>query len=318
MDETEGHDEPVTPDGREAGEEQTRSGFCALVGLANVGKSTLLNRLVGEKLAIVTPKAQTTRRRLSGIYTDGRGQVIFVDTPGLLEPRYLLQEAMQLEARDALDGADAAVYVADAGFEPSLDDAESFRPPGDQPVALCLNKADRAAEELEGLLSRFRSQELWEAVVPTVATSGEGIDPLRSAVFEMLPPGPPLYPPDQLATATLRDFASEFVRECCFRELDEEVPYSVAVEVREFREDEEPVYVAATIFVERESQKGIVIGKGGTMVRRIGSCARELIEELVRQQVYLDLHVKVLSKWRKKSGAVARFGLPVPDPREER
>lgn len=299
-------------------ESETRSGFCALVGLANVGKSTLLNRLVGHKLAIVTPKAQTTRRRLSGIYTDERGQIVFVDTPGLLEPRYLLQEAMQVEAREALDGADAAVYVADAGYEPSLDDAGAFRPPEGRPAVLCLNKADRVGDELPDLLRRLREDERWEAVVPTVATEGAGIDALRSAAFDVMPPGPPLYPPDQLATATLREFAAEFVRECCFGALEEEVPYSVAVEVREFREDEEPVYVGATIFVERDSQKGIVIGKGGRMVRRIGSCAREQIEELVGRQIYLDLHVKVLSKWRKKSGAMARFGLPVPEPREER
>lgn len=305
-------------EGPHGGDVETRSGFCALVGLANVGKSTLLNRLVGEKLAIVTPKAQTTRRRLSGIYTDERGQVVFVDTPGLLEPRYLLQEAMQMEARDVLSGADAAVYVADAGFPPSLDDARAFRPPETLPAVLCLNKADRIDDEGDPVARRFREEGRWEAVIPTVATADQGIDALRAAVFAVLPPGPLLYPEDQLATASLRDFASEFVRECCFEALEEEVPYSVAVEIREFREDDEPVYVAATIFVERESQKGIVIGKGGRMVRRIGSCAREGIERLVGRQVYLDLHVKVLPKWRKKSAAMSRFGLPVPEPREER
>lgn len=297
---------------------ETRSGFCALVGLANVGKSTLLNRLVGQKLAIVTPKTQTTRRRLSGIFTDERGQVIFVDTPGLLEPRYLLQEAMRAEALEALEGADAAIYVADCGFAPSLEDAAAFRPPGDIPATLCLNKADRPGDRLDELARRFREEGDWRAVVPTVATSARGIDELRAAAFDMLPPGPPLYPPDQLATASLRELAAEFVRECCFGVLEEEVPYSVAVEVTEFREDEDPLFIRAVLFVERESQKGIVIGQGGGMIRRIGTCARKEIEQLVDRQVYLDLHVKVLSKWRKKPGALARFGLPVPHREEER
>lgn len=297
---------------------ETRSGFCALVGLANVGKSTLLNRLVGEKLAIVTPKTQTTRRRLSGIFTDERGQVIFVDTPGLLEPRYLLQEAMRQEALDALEGADAAIYVADCGFEPSLEDAAAFRPPGDMTAALCLNKADRAGRRLDEMARGFREGGDWHAVVPTVATRGQGVDELRAAAFRMLPPGPPLYPADQLATASLRELAAEFVRECCFGALEEEVPYSVAVEVSDFREDEDPVFVRAVVFVERESQKGIVIGQGGGMIRRIGTCARKEIEPLVGRQVYLDLHVKVLPKWRKRPGALARFGLPVPHREEER
>lgn len=302
-----------------AGEDPgTRSGFCVLAGLANVGKSTLLNRLVGERLAIVTPKPQTTRRRVSGIFTDERGQVIFVDTPGLLEPRYLLQRAMRMEALGALEGADASIYVADCGFPASLENAGEFRPPRDMPATLCLNKADRVEDDLQQLLRRFRDRDRWEAVIPTVAITGEGVERLRNAAMEMLPPGHPLYPPDQLATVSLREFAAEFVRECCFEALEEEVPYSVAVEVQEFREEVDPVYVGATLFVERDSQKGIVIGKGGAMVRRIGSCARKAIEGLVGRQVYLDLHVKVLAKWRKKPGALARFGMPVPDRKEER
>lgn len=294
-----------------------RAGFCALVGLANVGKSTLLNRLVGRKLAIVTPRAQTTRTRLGAIYTDDRHQAVFEDTPGLVEPRYLLQAGMREEAERAARGADVVVYVADCGFEPSLADARAYDPPVEARALLCLNKTDRSRpERVQAWRREFEDDGRWESVIPTAAREGEGVDRLRRAVLSLLPPGPPLYPPDQLATVSLRHLGAEFVRECCFRHLREEVPYSVAVEIHEFREDEDPVYVGGRIFVERQSQKGIVIGSGGAAIRRIGTCARQEIERLVGSQVYLDLRVKVLPKWRKKAGALSRFGLPVPE-REE-
>lgn len=292
-----------------------RAGFVALIGLPNTGKSTLLNELVGERLSIVTPKAQTTRQRLLAIYTDEGHQAVFVDTPGLLEPRYLLQRGMLEEAEQASADADVIVYVADAGYERSLTHAGRWRPPRAVPALLCLNKADRVgAESLVRLCDDLEAGG-WETIVPTVATEGRGVDALRDAILARLPPGPFLFPEDDLATAPLRFFAAELIRETCFEELGQELPYSVAVGIEEFREAEDPVYVGATVFVERESQKGMVIGRGGAMVRRIGTRARRKLETLVGSRVYLDLRVKVLRNWRKDPGRLKVLGYPVPSRR---
>lgn len=302
----------------EGGGRPYRAGVCALVGLPNVGKSTLLNRLVGARLSGVSSKAQTTRRRLRGIYTDDRGQAIFVDTPGRLEPRYALQAGMREEADAAVGDPDldVVVYVADCGDPRSREAALEFEPPPEAAAVLCLNKTDRAEP---GRVDSWLRESLgrgWAEVVPTRADRGEGVEALRDAVLERLPVSPPLYPPEELSTATLREIVAELVREACFEELEEEVPYGVAVGVEEFREDQEPLYIGATLHVERPSQKGIVIGESGRMVRTIGSRARPRIEELVGRQVYLDLWVKVLENWKKRPAALRRLGLPVPE--EER
>lgn len=294
-----------------------RAGFCALVGLPNVGKSTLMNALVGARLSIVTPKAQTTRKRLRGIYSDERGQIVFIDTPGLLRPRYALQAGMREEAEEAIrdPDTDVLVYVVDCGFEPSLEAAREFDRPSSPESILCLNKIDRAERpSVEAWTEEFEEAG-WGTVIPTRADEGTGVEALRDAVLARLPESPPLYPRDELSTVTLRELAAEAVREACFELLDEEVPYSVAVQVEEFREDEEPLYIGATLHVERNSQKGIVIGESGRMIREIGSRARPRIEDLVGRQVYLDLWVKVLDNWKKRPDALARLGLPKP--REE-
>lgn len=294
-----------------------RAGFCALAGLPNVGKSTLLNALVGARLSIVTPKPQTTRKRLRGIYSNGRGQIVFVDTPGLLRPRYALQAGMREEAERAIrdPDTDVLVYVVDCGYSPSLEAARSFERPPSPEAILCLNKIDRAEPGQVEEWAREFGAEGWGRIVPTRADDGTGVEELRDAVLDRLPESPPLYPPEELSTATLRELAAESVREACFELLEEEVPYSVAVQVEEFREDEEPLYIGATLHVERNSQKGIVIGESGRMIREIGSRARPRIEELVGRQVYLDLWVKVLENWKKRPGALARLGLP--EPKEE-
>jgi GTP-binding protein Era len=291
------------------------AGFVAIVGLPNTGKSTLLNELVGERLSIVTAKAQTTRQRLLAIYTDTRHQAVFVDTPGLLEPRYLLQAGMLEEAEQAATDADLIVYVADAGYARSLEHARGWRPPRDVPAILCLNKADRVDPARIEELSRSFAGGAWETVVSTVATEGRGVEALRDEILARLPAGTFLYPEDELATAPLRFFAAELIRETCFEELGQELPYSIAVGIEEFREQEEPVYIAATVFVERESQKGMVIGRGGGMVRRIGTRARHKLESLVGSLVYLDLRVKVLRNWRKDPGRLKVLGYPVPSRR---
>lgn len=288
-----------------------RAGFCALAGRPNVGKTTLLNRLVGVELGAVSPRAQTTRVRLRGISTRPEAQVVFVDAPGLLEARNPLQRGMRSEAEEALAGADVRVLVVDAGRPHTLEAVERVAAPGDESVVLCLNKVDRLPQErLESVLDELGRR--WRAVVPTVATEGGGVEELRRAVIHRLPLSPPLYPEDQIATAPLRFFAGEFVREACFRQLEEEVPYSIAVEVEEFREDEEPVYISAVIHVERPSQKGIVIGRGGRRIRSIGTEARERIEAFLGRGVYLDLWVKVLPKWKKRPGELERLGYRSP------
>jgi GTP-binding protein Era len=292
---------------------QFRSGFCAIVGLPNVGKSTLLNSLVGERLSIVTHKAQTTRQRLVGIYSDDSHQVVFIDTPGLLEPRYLLQEAMQVEAKQAVTDADVLTYVMDAGFAPSVDHARAFETPPFLPALLCINKADRCEpREIKALQSEFGSRGTWAEVLVSTATAGRGTTELREAILSRLPHGPPLYPVDELATAPVRFFAAEFIRETCFEELDEEVPYSVAVEVEQFLEDREPVLIAALLHVERNSQKGIVIGRSGRMIRTIGERSRQKIEDFIGRPVYLDLRVKVLPNWRRRRGRLKLLGYHLP------
>lgn len=289
-----------------------RAGFVALVGLPNVGKSTLVNALTGEDLSIVTPRPQTTRQRVTAIYSTDTHQAVFVDTPGLLEPRYLLQESMQTEARSGAVDADVLVYVIDAGFDRSLEHARQYDPPPGPRCILCLNKSDRIDEEtLTEAVAAFEAGD-WEAVLTTCARSGSGTSDLLEAVLERLPPSPPLYPPDDLATAPLRFFVAERIREVCFRELGEELPYSLAVGIDEYREGSDPLYIGAMIYVERKSQKGMVIGKGGRTIRSIGIRSRESIEELVESRVYLDLRVKVLANWRKNPGKLKLLGYAVP------
>jgi len=293
-----------------------RAGICAIVGLPNVGKSTLLNRLVGQRLSIVTPKAQTTRQRLLGIHSDSLHQAVFIDTPGLLQPRYALHESMQAEARRAGADADVILYVADAGWPPSLEHAADFEARGLTGRVLCLNKVDRVTEaDCTVLRDRFESSGGWEAVVPTVATEAVGLDELREAILRMLPPSPPLYPVDEVATAPVRFFAAELIRETCFELLDQEIPYAVAILVDEYREASDPVYISSEIHVERESQKGIVIGRGGSMIREIGRRSRKKIEDLVQRPVYLDLRVKVSPNWRRRPGRLKLFGYDPPEAR---
>ncbi len=287
-----------------------KAGMCAIIGLPNVGKSTLLNQLVEETLSIVTPRPQTTRRRLLGIYTDERHQAVFIDTPGILEPRYLLQRAMLAESDRAAADADVIVYVVDAGYPASIEAAGSFVDSYGAGALLCLNKIDRLPpKRLAETFAQFETDQ-WAWAGTTIATHGSGVSELRNAILERLPESPPLYPEDEISTASLRYLAAEFIREAAFEELAEEVPYAVAVGVDEFREGEEPVYISATIFVERESQKGIVIGSKGRMIRTIGTHSRQKIEKLLGERVYLDLRVKVLANWRKQEAKLKLLGFP--------
>lgn len=286
----------------------TRAGIVTLAGKPNVGKSTLLNRIVGQKLSITSEKPQSTRERVVGIHTVGDTQMVVLDTPGLLEPRYRLQEAMRASSGRALEDADVIVYIADAreGVPVPLSEAADLTTAPNAPVLTVVNKVDA--------LPAHRRQELRLAMPEAhfiSALNGEGVAELQQAIIERLPESPFLYPDDEVSTQSLRFFAGELIRETALEQLGEEVPYSVACVIEEFREDRSPVYVRALVYVERESQKRIIIGAKGARIRAIGESARGKIESLVGEQVYLDLWVKVSANWRRDAGALERFGYRV-------
>ena len=288
----------------------TRAGIVTVVGKPNAGKSTLLNRIVGEKLAIVSEKPQSTRDRVVGIHTTADTQMVVLDTPGLLNPRYELHRAMRTTALRALADADVIVYLADATerVPPTLEEAAELTAPPRAPVISVLNKVDALRpverDELRSLLpdARFIS-----------ALTGDGVDALLTELSLVLPEGPFLYPEDEISTASVRFFVAELVRETALEQLDEEVPYSLACVVEEFREGRTPVYIRTVLYVERESQKRILIGSGGQRIRDIGRAARAKVEKLVGEPVYLDLWVKVLPNWRKSDSALRRFGYRLHD-----
>ena len=287
-----------------------RAGIVTVVGKPNAGKSTLLNRIMGEKLAIVSPKPQSTRNRVVGIRTTDDVQMIVLDTPGLLNPRYELQRAMRSTALRALKDADVVIYLADATERtpPSFLDAAALDTPPRAPVWTVLNKADA--------IRPVERQELADALPDArfiSALTGDGVDALLSDLGESLPVSPFLYPEDEISTASVRFFVSELVRETALEQLDQEVPYSLACEVEEFRETGTPVYIRTVLYVERDSQKRILIGHNGQRIRDIGRAARAKVEAFVGAAVYLDLWVKVLPNWRKSDHAVRRFGYRLHD-----
>ena len=281
-----------------------------MVGKPNAGKSTLLNRIVGQKLSIMSDKPQSTRDRVVGILTAGEAQMIITDTPGLLDPKYALQEAMQGAAVGALLDADVVVYLNDAreGVPPRLEVAAGLdRPLLKRPVLMVLNKSDLVSD-----VARQRLQEEVDGALLISALTGDGVDGLLSTVDGLLPEGPWLYPAEDVSTQSVRFFAAELIRETALEQLSEEVPYSIACEIEEFREDRSPVYIGAVIHVERDSQKRILIGDKGRRIREIGMSARKKIEGLIGEQVYLDLWVKVLQNWRRDENALRRFGYHLP------
>jgi len=285
-----------------------RAGIVTVAGKPNAGKSTMLNRIVGQKLSITSEKPQSTRDRIVGIRTADETQMVLLDTPGLLEPRYALQRVMRSTALNALADADVVVYVTDAtlGPPPTLEEAASI-PVAGRHVITVLNKIDRlSVDERRALVTHITD------AIPFSALTGEGMDILLAAIAERLPESPFLYPEDDISTQTLRFFAAELIRETALEQLDEEVPYSVACQVEEFREDRSPMYIRATIYVERDSQKRILIGEKGSRIREIGRAARAKIERLVGGAVYLDLWVKVLANWRRDARALERFGYRMP------
>ena len=293
----------------------TRAGYVTLLGRPNVGKSTLMNRLIGQKLSIVTSKAQTTWQRVTGIHTTDRTQAIFLDTPGLLLAKDLFQLSMLEEALEAVRAGDVVLLLADA-TDPLHDaerkailDALSL---STAHLMVVINKIDEAGPEEVATISEWARGELHADPSGISALHGQGVDALWSEIEAALPEGPFLYPADDIATAPVRFFVAEFIRETVFEQFRDEVPYSVYAAVDEFREDQDPVYIKANLFVERNSQKGILVGDGGSAIRELGRAAREKIEEFIGQRVYLELRVKLRPKWRRREKDLGRFGFRVP------
>lgn len=294
----------------------TRAGYVALVGRPNVGKSTLLNRFVGQKLSIVSPKAQTTWRRVTGIASGDTWQMIFLDTPGILEPETLFDETILGAALEAVSEADVLLLLVDAtrfderGLENVI--RQSSIPP-----LLVINKVDVAADEQVQRWVEWGRDRLGTDAFPISAVTGKGVEELRVAIESGLPESPFLYPPDIAASDPVRFFAAEMVRETIFERYRQEIPYSVFCQVEEFRENQEPVYIQINVYVDRPSQKRILVGNGGSSIRALGSSARKKIEELIDRPVYLDLWIKVLPNWRKKVAHLKRFGFSVPEARRK-
>ena len=291
-----------------------KSGFVALLGRPNVGKSTLMNRILGAKLAIVTPKPQTTRDRIAGIHTEARGQIVFLDSPGIHRPHRALNAAMVRTARRIGEEADIAAHL--------VDDREIGRSGEDAmvrellsnlqvPRLLVVNKVDRmGADAAEARRAELSREGLYARSFVVSAAKGTGVDAFVTALFDMLPEGPAFYPEDELTDLPMRFIAQEVIREKLFVQLQEELPYSVAVQIREYKEEPEKelVRIRAEILVERESQKGIVIGRGGGILKKVGTSARLELEKETGGRVYLEMFVKVEKEWSKNERILRRLG----------
>ena len=290
-----------------------RSGFVNIVGNPNVGKSTLMNALVGERLSIITSKAQTTRHRIMGIVNGEDFQMVYSDTPGVLSPNYQLQRQMLEFSRSALVDADVLLYVTDVTDSADrnadfLEKVKKMASAGTR-VFLIINKIDLTTQEtLESLVSFWHNQLPEAEIFPISAQERFGVDQLFEAIKNALPECPPFFPKDQLTDKSERFFVNEIIREKILLNYDKEIPYSVEVEVESFLEEENIVRISAVIYCERDSQKGILIGKAGAALKRVGSQARKDIEDFLQKQVFLQLFVKVDRDWRSNTGRLKHYG----------
>ena len=282
-----------------------RSGFVSILGRPNAGKSTLLNLLVGSKIAIVADKPQTTRTTIQGVVTTPAAQIVFVDTPGIHKGDSTINKRMMETVRAALADRDLLLFLADASREFKRADAQAVDlvKKTDTPVVLLLNKIDLLKDKsrLLALLERYRGLHDFAEYIPLSAATGENLDRLREAIVTRPPEGPAYFPPDHMTDQPERFLAAELVREKILHETRQEVPHSVAVLVDQWEESAVLIRIFATIYVERDGQKGIVIGAGGAMLKRIGTLAREEMERFFAKKIFLDLHVKVQADWREKA-----------------
>ena len=290
-----------------------RSGYVAIVGAPNVGKSTLMNTILGRKLSIVTAKPSTTRNRVLGIYSEDACQIIFLDTPGVVRPRYRLHELMMADVTRSVADADIIVFMADATEPAPTHDAKAAIEQTisvDAPALLLLNKVDLIrTEEALPLVETYGELRAFEEVIPVSAKTGMGVEILLEELKKRLPEGPPFYPSDQLSEHPERFFIAEIVREAIFNRFREEVPYSAQVNVVAYEEREGGKdFIDCEIVVERDAQKAILIGKGGKVLKRLGADARKGIEEFLGKPVYLQLHVKTRPDWRNREGFLRSYG----------
>ncbi|MBL0102633.1 MAG: GTPase Era [Bacteroidetes bacterium] len=286
-----------------------KSGFVGIIGKPNVGKSTLMNRLIGEQLSIVTPKAQTTRHRIKGILNSDDYQIVFSDTPGMLDPAYLLQEKMMDFVEASLEDADAVLFISDLS-ETYMDKSilkklQSIK----APVIVVINKIDTSSQdEINKLVHAWKKKLNPVAVIPISALEKFNTEKIVETILTLLPEAPPFFPKENLSDASERFFISEIIREKIFMHYQQEIPYSTEVGIESFKEENKIIRIAGTIFVERDSQKGIIIGRQGEGIKRIGSEARADIEKLLGKKVFLELFVKVEKEWRKNENKLRRFG----------
>jgi len=298
-----------------------KTGYAAILGLPNSGKSTLLNALLGQKLSIITAKPQTTRKKVLGILNEENYQLIFLDTPGILSPAYLLQEKMMEEVKSSLDDADVIVLIIDVADDFTGDKLlkQEFVNKSvlisKKPKILILNKVDLITQEkVMDLIKHFEKQKLFEEIIPVSASLNFNIQRVKEEIIRFLPEGPKLFPDEQLTDASERFFVSEIIREKILEFYREEIPYSCEVLIAEYKErDAGKDYISAEIVVEKESQKVIIIGKGGAAIKKLGMIARESIEEFLQREVFLELRVKVRKKWRSDENLLKSFGYTKKD-----
>ena len=290
-------------------EKPFKSGFVSIVGKPNVGKSTLLNRLVGEPLSIITPKAQTTRHRIMGIINGDGYQIVYSDTPGILEPKYALHEAMMRYVKVSLEDADLVLLLVEPDEKFDADTYGRFNRLS-VPLILVINKADTGKGSQIGDKMAYWKEQLPNAaaVLAISALTGENLSQLLDTVVAHLPEHPPYFPEDELTDRPERFFAAELLREQIFLHYEQEVPYSTEVAISEFKEDEDILRIRADIYVERDSQKGILIGKGGSALKKVGIEARKRMEEFFQKKVFLETTVKVAKNWRREKERLKRFG----------
>ncbi len=286
-----------------------KAGFVSIVGKPNVGKSTLMNALVGEKLSIITPKAQTTRHRILGVVNGDDYQIVFSDTPGVIKPAYGLQESMMNFVKGSLTDADIVIFVTDINEKYDESDVIDRLKNISSPIAIVINKIDKSAEEYVKAKAKYWQETLNPSAVFAVSALHEhNVEAVMQFILDELPEHPPYYDKDELTDRSERFFVSEMIREKIFKLYEKEIPYSTEVTITAFKEESKITRISAEIIVERESQKNILIGKGGEMMKKVGTYARQDIEEFLQKKVFLELFVKVIPDWRNKKSYLKSLG----------
>jgi GTP-binding protein Era len=287
-----------------------KSGFVNIIGKPNVGKSTLMNKLVGQNVSIITSKAQTTRHRILGILNGEDFQIVYSDTPGILKPQYELHKAMMHHVRLSVEDADVLLLMVEAFEHIDKDLLDPILRKTEGKIVLLLNKIDlmKDPKEIEGKVAMWRSYRDFDSIIPVSALLGINLEQVFKDILNHLPVHPPYYPKDQLTDKPERFFASEIVREKIFRTYKQEVPYATEVVITDFKEEEKIIRMRAEIYVERNSQKGILIGKQGTSLKKIGTEARKDLEAFFNKQVFLEQYVKVAKDWRRNKNKLTQFG----------